>query len=251
MRTNPVISIITVVYNDVIHIEGTIRSVLEQSYSNIEYLIIDGASKDGTLDLIQKYASKISRLISEPDKGIYDAMNKGLALASGDYVLFLNSGDRLYHPGLFTQIFNELGDSFPDVIYGETMIVAEDGTEIGLRRLKAPEILSWKSLQNGMVVCHQSFLAKRALAPVYDARYRLSADFEWMLSILKKAGSIHNTHQIVAAFLDGGTSKNNIIKSLKERFRIMSEHYGFFSTLFQHVLIGLRFWIYFFKNKRF
>src|SRR4051812_1110497 len=92
----PVLSVITVVYNNVSHIERTLLSVLDQTYPHIEYIVIDGASTDGTLVIIEKYKDRIAKLISEPDKGIYDAMNKGLAIATGDYVLFMNSGDEIY-----------------------------------------------------------------------------------------------------------------------------------------------------------
>ena len=95
MSAHPKFSIITVVYNNVRDIEHTLKSVVNQSYDHIEYIVIDGQSTDGTLEIIQKYRDKITVLLSEKDKGIYDAMNKGLALATGDYVLFLNSGDEL------------------------------------------------------------------------------------------------------------------------------------------------------------
>jgi len=251
MNNTPKISIITIVYNDVIHLENTIQSVVDQSYNNIEYVIIDGNSTDGTVDIIKKYSGQIGYWISEPDKGIYDAMNKGLLAATGDYVLFLNSGDRLYHNEIFQQLFDSKAETLPDVIYGETMIVAEDGAEIGLRRLKAPEQLTWKSLSEGMLVCHQSFLAKRNIAPYYDLNYHYSADYDWMIKVLKNAKSIVNARQIVAAFLDGGTSKKNIRNSLLERFSIMSKNYGFVTTALHHIVIGFRFWVFYLKNKRF
>jgi len=251
MTKTPKISIVTIVYNDVKHLETTIQSVVGQDYFNIEYIIIDGGSTDGSVDLIRKYSQKIQHWISEPDKGIYDAMNKGLKAANGDYILFLNSGDKLYHAQLFNQLFSDFGDDWPDVIYGETMIVAEDGSEIGLRRLKAPETLTWKSLKNGMLVCHQSFIASTNIVPAYNLKYRLSADYEWMLKTLKAAKSTQNCQQIIAGFLDGGTSKKNIQASLKERFNIMVQHYGFFQTLVKHLEIGAKFWVYFIKNKRF
>ncbi|MBN2807641.1 MAG: glycosyltransferase [Prolixibacteraceae bacterium] len=251
MKNNPKISVITIVYNDVVHLESTIRSVLEQTYRYIDYVIIDGNSSDGTVDIIRKYSNKLGYWSSEPDKGIYDAMNKGLNAATGDYVLFLNSGDKLYHANLLSELFENPGDQLPDVVYGETMIIAEDGSEIGLRRLKAPDALTWKSLKDGMLVCHQSFFAKRELAPMYNLNYKIAADYEWMLAILKKAVIIHNCHQIVAAFLDGGLSKNHIRQSLKERFSIMVHYYGWMPTIFNHLLIGLRFFNFLLINKRF
>jgi glycosyltransferase involved in cell wall biosynthesis len=92
----PKLTVVTIVYNNVRDIERTVLSVLNQTYPNIEYLIIDGSSTDGTLELLKKYEGRLAKLISEKDEGIYDAMNKGLALASGDYILFMNSGDEIY-----------------------------------------------------------------------------------------------------------------------------------------------------------
>jgi glycosyltransferase involved in cell wall biosynthesis len=92
----PVLSVITIVYNNARDIDRTLLSVLNQIYDGIEYIVVDGASNDGTLEIIKRYESRIAKLISEKDKGIYDAMNKGLALATGDYVIFMNSGDEFY-----------------------------------------------------------------------------------------------------------------------------------------------------------
>src|ERR1700755_616928 len=98
MAFAPTLSVITIVYNNVRDIERTMLSVLNQTYPNIEYIIVDGASNDGTLEVIKRYETRITKLISEKDEGIYDAMNKGLAIATGDYVVFMNSGDELYAP---------------------------------------------------------------------------------------------------------------------------------------------------------
>jgi len=251
MKPNPKISIITVVYNDVKHIEATILSVLNHNYANIEYILIDGASNDGTKELIEKYSNRITFWQSEPDKGIYDAMNKGLRAATGDYVWFLNSGDKIYQDQFLKSIFTGMKAPLPDVIYGDTMIISEDGSELGLRRLKPPDSLNWKSLQNGMLVCHQSYLVKRELTSSYNLKYHFAADFDWMINSLKKATSIFNSNQIVSSFLDGGISKKNIKKGLMERFGIMVKNYDFWGTLFRHFLIALRFFIFYSKNKRF
>jgi len=251
MIKSPKISIITIVFNDVRHLEGTILSVINHNYTNIEYIIIDGGSTDGTVDLIKKYSDQIAFWKSEPDQGIYDAMNKGLRAATGDYVWFLNSGDKIYNENLLTKIISDLGDNLPDVIYGETMIIAEDGSEIGFRRLKAPILLSWRSLRNGMLVCHQSFIAKRTIVPFYNLKYRFSSDFDWMLNTLKKAESIHDSKEIISAFLDGGISKKNVRTGLTERFFIMAKNYGFLPTLFQHFLIGFKFFSFLIRNRRF
>src|SRR5690606_12018670 len=140
---NPKISIITVVYNNVRDIEYTIRSVISQTYPNIEYIVIDGASTDGTLDVINNYRDRINVVISEKDRGIYDAMNKGLATASGDYVLFLNSGDELFDDNSIQNVVEE--GKGADIIYGETKLVNEERHIIGDRRHRVPVNFDWKS----------------------------------------------------------------------------------------------------------
>jgi glycosyltransferase involved in cell wall biosynthesis len=253
-----VISVITVVYNSVHLLERTIRSILEQSYPNIEYLIIDGGSKDGTLDIIRKYDDRIAFWSSGPDKGLYDAMNKGLEAATGDYVWFLNSGDLPFDPDTLTKIFSESGtEPHAAIYYGDTMVVGPDYSEIGLRRLRPPEKLTWKSFRKGMLVCHQAILVRRAIAARYDLKYPHSADFDWVIHALKKAGgqegrkAIVNTHQVLCRFLDGGQSKQTIRVSLLERFDIMRRNYGLIPTVLRHIPIAIRFLWYVLRHKRF
>lgn len=240
----PVFSIVTITYNASRWLERTILSVLSQSYPSIEYILIDGASTDGTVDIIRQYASGIACWISEPDKGLYDAMNKGLQRATGDYVWFLNAGDTLYTADTVQKIAATLkkGVSLPDVIYGETMIVDAEGRRQGLRRLRAPERLTWKSFRMGMLVCHQSFIAKRSLAPLYDTAYRLSADYDWCIRCLQKAESVHNTRLILSNFLEEGLSSVQRKASLKERYRVMCRYYGRLSTWVLHGWFALRFY---------
>lgn len=246
---SPKISIITVVYNGEKVLQRTIDSILNQNFRDIEYIIIDGNSKDATKEIIEKNKNVISKWISEPDKGLYDAMNKGLRMASGDYVLFLNAGDQFYENTTLSKIFNFDPDA--DVYYGETMIVDESGREIGLRRLKAPEVLKWSSLINGMLVCHQSFIMCRKLAPEYDLRFKIAADYAWMLECLKRSRTIVNSHLIISRFLEGGLNKSNILTALKERFGVMAKHYGYLKTIGMHVLIGGRFCWYVIRKRRF
>ena len=238
MQLTPKISIITVVFNGKSLIERTIKSVLAQSYTNTEYLIIDGASSDGTLEIAERYQSQIALLLSGKDDGIYDAMNKGLKHATGDYILFLNAGDELFSKDTLSQIF-ALGDA--DVYYGNTAVIAESGKILGDRRLSPPEMLTWKSLKFGMCVSHQSFIAKRSLCENYDLKYLISADIDWVISVLKKAQRITNTNSYISKFLEGGTSNKRRKKALVERFAIMSKHYGFISTVFNHLYILVRY----------
>jgi len=236
-------SIITVTYNASQWLERTIQSIISQSYPNIEYIIIDGNSFDGTQEIIKKYETKIAHYISEPDKGLYDAMNKGLKSASGDYVWFINAGDTLYSNTTVQEIVNKLDkESLPDIIYGETQIADPQGNQLGMRRLKAPEKLSWKSFRMGMLVCHQSFLVKRTIAEFYDLQYRFTADFDWCIRCMKKADTVFNTHLILSRFLEAGISAANRKEALKERYRIMCNHYGKIFTQIRHIWFALRFY---------
>lgn len=244
------ISIITVVYNAGKFLESTLKSVQNQTYQNIEYIVIDGGSTDNTLDLIDKYNSIITKCISEADEGLYSAMNKGLKLATGTHLMFLNAGDIFYNNEVLSQIFDS-ADKLADIYYGETVIINQEGIELGMRRLKAPEILSWKSLKDGMLVCHQSFIVKRDLCPEYNLKYKIAADFDWMLDCLKKAKTIKNTHLVISKFMDGGINKQNISKALIERFQIMIKNYNFFLVVLNHFVIGFRFTVSYIKNGRF
>lgn len=239
----PKFSIITVTYNAEKVLEDTIQSVIAQTYHYIEYIIVDGASKDGTLSIIDKYRSRIHSVVSEPDKGLYDAMNKGISLASGDYLCFLNAGDCFHENDTLHQMVHTLnGTELPDVIYGETAIVNKERHFLQMRRLSTPERLTWRSFKQGMLVCHQAFFAKRtlALAEPYNLRYRYSADFDWCVRILKKAHSVHNTHLTIIDYLDEGLTTQNHKASLKERFRIMAKQYGLVSTVAHHAWFILR-----------
>lgn len=242
------ISVITVVFNGEKHIGRTIESVLNQSYSPIEYIIVDGKSTDGTLKVIGSYPG-ISRVISEPDQGLYDAMNKGLKTATGDYVWFLNSGDQVNNNNTVEKMVEGM-EGIPDIVYGGTMIIDEAQNEVGDRRLRPPAQLTWKSFRQGMVVCHQSILVKRELAPDYNLEYRLSADIDWAIRASKKATMIHNSHLVLSRFLEGGLTDHNIKAGLKERFRIMTRYYGLVSTVLRHFLFGIRLTNYYLKNRR-
>ena len=238
---NPKISVVTVVYNSAALIENTVKSIINQSYSHIEYIVVDGGSTDGTIDILNRYKKNISTLISEPDHGIYDAMNKGIRLATGDFVVFINSGDKFTSPDILENIFSNPDAAQADVIYGDTDITDSEGNIIHSRRHRPPERLNWKSFKRGMLVCHQSFIARRNLIDSYDLTYRYAADFDWCIRILKKSKSVHNSRQVISLFLEGGQTRKTIVPGLKERFRIMRHHYGLISATFWNIILGVRF----------
>ncbi|RAJ73480.1 glycosyltransferase involved in cell wall biosynthesis [Chitinophaga dinghuensis] len=242
-RFSPVISIITVCYNAEQYIAHTIESVLSQTYPHIEHIIVDGASKDKTMEVVARYGARLAKVISEKDKGLYDAMNKGLQLATGDYVYFLNADDVF----LDTQVLEKMMASCEnaDVYYGEAMFLDAAGKALGLRSeltpQKVPENLDWKSLQHGMVVSHQAFIVKRDICPPYDLRYKVSADIDWMIKVLKQTKVACNTHLVVAGFRVGGTSKQRQRLAWKERYQILSHHYGKVSNFLHHLYIAGRY----------
>lgn len=239
---HPKFSIITVTYNAGKVLEDTIQSVITQTYKNVEYIIVDGKSTDGTIDIVNRYREHIHTIVSEPDKGLYDAMNKGIDLATGDYLCFLNAGDELHEDDTLQLIVHSLNGEkeLPDVIYGETAIVDEEGHFLRMRRLSTPEHLTWKSFQHGMLVCHQAFMPRRDLAVKYNLKYRFSADFDWCIRIMKKSRVLHNTHLTIIDYLNEGMTTRNHKASLKERFHIMCHHYGTASTIMRHMGFAVR-----------
>jgi glycosyltransferase involved in cell wall biosynthesis len=235
------LSVITVTYNAERTIERTLRSVYEQTCSHIEHIIVDGKSTDATVELIRGYERPSLKWISEPDRGLYDAMNKAASKASGDYLCFLNAGDTFHSPDTVQQMLNSFGENdFPDILYGETAIVDENGNFLHMRRLRAPETLTWKSYKQGMLVCHQAFIVKRELFEPYDLSYRFSSDFDWCIRMTKKAKHIHNTHLTLINYLNEGMTTANRKASLKERYKIMSKYYGPVSTFLHHVWFVVR-----------
>lgn len=247
-KSRPVLSVVTVVYNNAKDIERTILSVLNQTYPAIEYIIIDGKSNDGTLQIIEKYQSRIAKLICEKDKGIYDAMNKGIAAATGDYIIFMNSGDGFYGSDTVAHVFASGDDA--DIYYGETEMVDEHGNNLGQRRHKAPENFTWKGFKYGMSISHQAIYIKRALIEPYDPKYQLSADIDWILKAAKKAKKIVNVNSYVARYLVGGMSKKKHRQSLLERFNIMKKYYGLVPTVFNHAVIAVNLGWYWMLNRR-
>ncbi len=240
-NTPPLFSIITVTYNSADNLVHTLRSVAEQTSPYYEHLIIDGASTDHTRKVIEENPNEHMRFMSAPDKGIYDAMNKGLAEATGEYVIFLNAGDTFHTPRILEQLTEiAFENDFPGVIYGQTDLVDNDRKRVGSRHLIAPDNLTYRSFANGMVVCHQAFAALRRITGEYDMRYRFSADYEWCIRVLQ-----HSRHNVLFPgvmidYLNEGATTRNRARSLMERFRIMCYFYGTVPTVGRHLGFLLR-----------
>lgn len=242
----PKISIITVVYNRVQDIECTLKSVIEQTYPQIEYIVVDGLSTDGTVQIIEKYSTSIHCFISEKDEGIYDAMNKGLSVATGEYVLFINGGDQLHQKDTIEQISHSifaLGKR-PDIIFGECMLMHPDRTYFKTRSAFknqiSPTTLNHQSFRYGTNVSHQCFIVKKEITSFYNLKYKWSSDVDWMLNCLKKAKDTQQFSGIISDFVIGDSTEKHKISSLKERFYIMCKHYGFVKTINAHLYLIIK-----------
>jgi glycosyltransferase involved in cell wall biosynthesis len=242
MALKPKFSIITVTFNAASEIEPTLQSVLAQTYTEYEYLLIDGGSKDDTIARAKASGIEFAHIVSEPDKGLYDAMNKGIALATGDYLCFLNAGDSFYAADTLQTIVDAIAgeDELPGVVYGETAEVDEARNFVRMRRHNAPDNLNWRSFRNGMLVCHQAFYARRDLAPMYDLKYRLSGDVDWCIKVMKRASKLVKVDAVVVNYLQNGLSLKHHRASLKERFKVMSNHYGLLPTIGRHIWFIVR-----------
>ena len=236
----PLFSIITITFNAAGTLPTTLRSVELQTFTDYEYLIVDGAATDGTVAIAQ-HSAAVSSVTSEPDKGLYDAMNKGLRKARGGYLVFLNAGDAFHEPDTLQKIADSIEKNNPDIVYGETALVDSERRFISMRRLQAPERLSVKSFRMGMLVCHQAFIVRREIAPEYDLRYRFSADFDWCIRCMQMAKTITHTHEVLIDYLNEGVTTANREASLRERYEIMCRYYGTLPTFLRHLWFAVRF----------
>jgi glycosyltransferase involved in cell wall biosynthesis len=250
------ITYVTITYNAAKVLQRTLDSVLQQDYPNIVHLIVDGASTDDTLKLVDDYIARSNaagnghqvQVTSEPDKGIYDAMNKGLRALDGDYVCFLNAGDFLPAPDTASKIAQQAAATggLPAVLYGDTDIVDGEGRFLHHRRLAPPENLTWKSFKQGMLVCHQAFYARTdfAIATPYDMQYRYSADVDWCIRVMKAAEKenvpLLNLHMVVANYTEEGQTTLHHRESLWERYRVMEHHFGRVQTFLLHCWFAIR-----------
>lgn len=232
----PLISIITVTYNAESTILPTLLSTDSQTFSDFEHLIIDGNSKDSTLSIINSHPSARRKLYSEPDNGIYDAMNKGISIATGKYLIFLNAGDRFHSPQSLQQIADAITiNDYPGIVYGQTELVDANGNFIANRHLTAPANLTYKSFADGMVVCHQAFIVLAKLAPLYNLKYRFSADYDWCIQCLQHSRKNVLVPDTIIDYLQEGVTTRNHRSSLRERFSIMSHYYGLIPTIVRHL----------------
>ena len=251
-------SVVTITYNAAAVLRPTLDSVMMQDYPNVEHLIIDGASTDETLAIAKAYQKlsdeaengHVVKIQSEPDKGLYDAMNKGLRLATGDYIVFMNAGDRFPEADTLDKVMLAAvvgdGEERPAVLFGNTDIIDDKGNFLYHRRLSPPERLTWRSFRYGMVVCHQAFYARIDIARSlpYDTTFRYSADVDWCIRVMKEGERQHlllcNIHAVVANYMEEGQTTIHHKDSLKERFEVMRRHYGLLTTVLLHAWFAVR-----------
>lgn len=222
------ISVITINLNNKEAIRQTIESVVNQKFCNIEYIVIDGGSTDGSVEVIKEYQDKINYWISEPDKDIYDAMNKGIDLAKGEWIVFINSGDWFYNNDVLNNI-NNLISKDVDVIYGDTHLRYSEKYKGFTRIQKAGEL---SKLYRGMVFSHQSVFVKTELMKQFKFKsnlYNYTADFDFFLQLFISNKNFFNSNMIISSILAGGKSDNkfNRINSLLENFKISKSYLGY------------------------
>ena len=253
-------TVVTITYNAETVLQRTLDSVFAQTYKGVEHLIIDGASKDRTLALVEAYKQKSDEsetehkviIQSEPDHGIYDAMNKGLTQASGDYIVFVNAGDCFPKADTLEQVVHRCKltemptAELPGVLYGNTDVVDGDGHYLHPRRLQPPAKLTWRSFRLGMLVCHQAFYARTDIAKnlQYDTRYRFSADVDWCIRVMRETERmglpLYNIGIVVANYMEEGQTTKNHKASLRERYLVMQRHYGVIQTFLLHCWFVVR-----------
>ena len=234
------ISIITVCFNDAKNLEKTLHSMSSQvSRDKIEHIIIDGASKDNTSEIISKNNEKIDQWISEKDSGLYDAMNKGIDLAKGEYLWFMNAGDIFYEASTIKNVLSELNHQ--DILYGAAQLVTEEGISVGAYHKTLPNELTKNSFRKGMVVCHQALIVKKSIAEKYNVNYKIAADIDWAIRCVSKSKEIQKSLFTLCNFQTGGLSKQRQKLALTERFYVLKSHFGIFTTLLAHFEIVINY----------
>ncbi len=219
----PKITVVTVVYNGISSIENAIKSVISQSYSNIEYVVVDGASTDGTIKLLEKYSKKgIDLWATGKDKGIYDAMNKGVKLASGEVVYFLNADDKFYSKDVLANVAKVFAEKKVDLVFGDVLFsYPSEGEEMRVSRN-----FSLNELKNGTMPPHQGTFVKRSLLieNPFEITYKSSSDFDWFCRVAKKGIASEKLNEIIAIFTSGGVSSGKV--SYKETELVVKKYFG-------------------------
>jgi glycosyltransferase involved in cell wall biosynthesis len=235
---NPKVSVITACFNSEQFIEETIQSVLDQSYPDIEYIIIDGNSVDGTMEIVKGYEDRISKIISEPDEGVYDAMNKGIKNATGDIIYFLNSGDHLHSQDTVSKIVERFSDHSIVAVYGNVRMIGQKGTKKNVRgcRVTLNSLLYRR-------ICHQALFVRKKLFDelgLFSPELKLSADHEFIVKALKKyPEELVYMDETLAEYRDEGMSCRQMTRTKIEDLGIIAKNYDRMHYLFGVVICGI------------
>ena len=228
------------VRNGAATIEGALHSIAQQTFSDWELIVIDGASTDGTLALLEQHHANIATMVSEPDSGIYDAMNKGIAHARGEWLLFLNSDDYLYNADVFNTIFTENDLSTVDFVYGNELIV---NPRNGAQMLFSKQFKSFSDLFMGKAMRHQSSLFRRALFTRlggYDSSFQLVGDREWMARCFNDGSvRINYINTTITVFKRGGASESNPLLRTREKLRVARKYFPPFFVIIHQIRLLL------------
>ncbi len=219
------ITIITVTYNAGGVLKRTIKSIIAQKYANIEFIIIDGCSRDNTIEIIKEYEEYIDKWISEKDSGLYDAMNKGISLASGDWLFFMNAGDVFFCDSTLQTFFNNNKADHYDLIYGDNYIVNSDFKPVRYFKSGA---LNRKTIRKGMPVSHQSIFVRLEKCPLYNVKLKLKAEYNWLIDIL------YNTTEVRIEYINapvikyplGGVGQQRYWENIREYINVVQRHFG-------------------------
>lgn len=241
----PFLSIITVCLNDKVGFARTRDSVFEQTETDFEWIIVDGWSSDGSLEAIREIEDARILYTSEPDAGIYDAMNKGMGMARGEWVWFMNAGDTFFAADTVTKV-RSVSAGY-DIVFGEAEVFSKGGEILGLRSETLPHQVPLRpkkmDFRFGMLISHQAFVVRRSIAPLFNLSYKWGADFDWMLRIFEKTTRAKRLNVLARVQREGATTEN-WRASMRERFAIMRIHFGLAHTCAAHVFIVARrfFW---------
>ncbi len=244
------ISVITINYNNLQGLKNTFNSIVNQTDRHlVEWIVIDGNSTDGSAEFLREHKNEIDILEIASDKGIYDAMNKGLALANVTaFVWFMNSGDTVYSNDVFHKLLYIVRNEFCDIVFSDTMFVTPQQEQIGLisklKPQRLPKHLTPWGFRFGMNVCHQSFVVRKSLCEPFELKYKQAADIDWIIKILKTDTMSIRCNFIISNFEVGGSSYQHTQTAWKERFDVLTKHYGLLPNLLAHVWIIIR-WVLF------
>ncbi|MDH7911523.1 glycosyltransferase family 2 protein [Winogradskyella sp. SYSU M77433] len=225
MKKNALFSIITINYNDASGLQKSMQSVICQTFKDYEYIVIDGGSNDGSTTIIENHKAKIHHSISEPDKGVYDAMNKGLLQASGEYVFFLNSGDLFYDKNTLKNVAKAIEVKPTDIIYGDVIYVNPNTKEERITDFQVEKISLYQKM-----ICHQAIFCKKKVFDTlggFNLSYKIKADYDWFLRTIFKGVSIKKINLLVAYYEEGGLSETHFSKySAGEIPKIRNTYYS-------------------------